>query len=169
MRTLWRWLARTAGFSFVEAMVVLVLLSVLVGAALPWWQRGVAENRLVGAQTIVVQELRAAGERARSGRQTLCAWWEERAGSGGGFRMWGGAVTVWALVLGSQCGEAGSALEVTELPVGIQPRQSRQQLRFDGLGRLAGSTKRVEVVLEDRYGRTRRVVVTPEGRVEGGI
>jgi len=168
VRRLWRWPRPTGGFSFVETVVVLVLLSVLLGAALPWWQRGVAENRLVGAQTVLVQELRTVAERARSGRQVVCAWWEERTGSGGGFRLWGGPVMVWALVVGGACGQAAGVFQVTELPGGIRPQSRTQQVRFDGLGRLADSTEAVEVVLQDPYGRRRRVVVTPEGRVEAG-
>lgn len=137
------------GFSLVELAVALVLLGVLLAAALPAWQRNVAYNRLVMAQLVAVEELRAAEQRARAERQTLCV------------RVTAGAPAKVETVRG---GCEGVVVQVTELPAGIAPPQTYEVI-YDPLGRAAEDAT---LVLQDGFGRSKVVVVREDGRVEPG-
>ncbi len=138
------------GFSLLEAVVALVLLGVLLAAALPAWQRNVAYKRLVMAQLVVVQDLRAAEQRARSERGHFCV----RVVGGSPARVETGRGT---------CADPQVA-QVTDLPPGILPEQP-YEVGYDPLGR---ATAEATWALQDAYGRSKTVQVWQDGRVEPG-
>lgn len=138
------------GFSLVEAVVALVLLGVLLAAALPAWQRNVAYKRLVMAQLVLAEDLRAAEQRARSERTDFCV----RVVSGSPARVETGRGT---------CADP-QVVQVTDLPPGIVPEQP-YEVGYDPLGR---ATAQATWVLQDAYGRSKTVQLWSDGRVEPG-
>ncbi|MDR7566420.1 MAG: type II secretion system protein [Armatimonadota bacterium] len=138
------------GFSLVEAVAALVLVGVLLAAALPAWQRNVAYKRLVMAQLVLVEDLRAAEQRARSERTDFCV------------RVVGGSPARVETGRGA-CADA-QVVQVTDLPPGIAPQQP-YEVGYDPLGR---ATAGAEWVLLDAYGRSKTVQVRQDGRVEPG-
>lgn len=167
---------RSGGFTVIELMVVVVIMSVLVAIALPSFTETMRTNRVASASNLMMATFAYARTEAIRSKTTATVCPREKDGMRCGSN-WNDGMLVWSNDNGDANVTDSEVRRIVEPPAGVEfTQETAQQVSFDARGRVAFNAtgepppERMEYVLQAKEckagSKARRVIrLNPIGQI----